>query len=274
MLRSAVTLSATALGAAYTTLQVLGRRAGSSTLERAAHLPGDEIVHDPQMVMNHGLTIQARPEEIWPWLSQMGWHLGGYYTPHWVDTLLFPQNWASLARLDPRLVRDLRVGDVIPDGEPGTAYFRVARVERPNLLVLCSQTHLPPGWGEKYGARITWTWTVHLTELPDASTRVHLRVRGRMSPWWLTALYVATIIPADFVMATGMLRGLKSRAEGRDTPQSSERAPLRPELYLANDEREPGVRVAGCASALPWHQPEHTGWERGLVGMQMHRHEP
>ena len=144
-------------------------------------------------------------------------YLGGYYTPHWVDRLLFPDNWESLTRLDPHLVRDLQVGDVIPDGRPGTAYFRVARVDPPHLLVLRSQTHLPPGWGERYDARITWTWTFHLTEVPDASTRVHLRVRGHMTPWWLTALYVATIVPADFVMATGMLRGLKARVEAGET---------------------------------------------------------
>ena len=192
----------------------------------------------------------------------MGWHLGGYYTPHWVDKLLFPENWESLARLDPHLVRDLRIGDVIPDGKPGTAYFRVARVEPPKLLVLKSQTHLPPGWGEKYRARITWTWTVHLTELPDASTRVHLRVRGHMSPWWLTTLYVAAIIPADFVMATGMLSGLKRRAEERATPQSSGRDPLRPELYLARD--EPGRHfpaTLGAAASGHGQPPDPLGSE-------------
>jgi hypothetical protein len=188
--------------------------------------------------MNHGVTVRARPDEIWPWLSQMGWHLGGYYTPPWVDRLLFPGNWASLERLDPSLVRELRVGDVVPDGEPGTAYFLVARVQRPHLLVLASQTHLPPGWHEKYGARITWTWTFHLTELPDASTRVHLRVRGRTSPWWLTALYVATVIPADFVMATSMLRGLRRRAEQRTPPRPSGREPVRAELYTTSGEVE------------------------------------
>jgi hypothetical protein len=239
VIRTSMTVSATALAAAYTALQVLGRRAGSSAEEREAQLPGDELVPDPQMVMDHGRTIRARPDEIWPWLTQMGWHLGGYYTPHWVDKVLFAENWESLARLDPQLVRDLRIGDVVPDGKPGTAYFRVARVERPHLLVLRSQTHLPPGWGEKYGARITWTWTIHLTEQPDASTRVHLRVRGHTSPWWLTALYIATIIPSDFVMATGMLRGLKSRAEAREAPRSSGRKPLRPELYFASPSGEP-----------------------------------
>lgn len=162
--------------------------------------------------------------EIWPWLTQMGWHLGGYYTPHCVDRLLFPDNWASLDRLDPRLARALQVGDVIPDGPPGTAYYVVEQVAPPHLLVLRSTTHLPPGWGERFGARFTWTWCFSLRELSDGRTRVHLRVRGRTHPWWLTATYVGLLVPADFVMATGMLRGLKKRAESGLPPAVSGRA--------------------------------------------------
>ena len=37
----------------------------------------------------------------------MGWHLGGWYIPEWVDRLLFPKNWPSLDHLDPALLRDL-----------------------------------------------------------------------------------------------------------------------------------------------------------------------
>lgn len=49
--------------------------------------------------------------------------------------------------------------------------------------------------------------------LPADRTRLHVRVRGRAAPWWLAAAYIAAIIPADFIMATGMLRGLRFRAE-------------------------------------------------------------
>src|SRR5690606_36523694 len=123
----------------------------------------------------------ASPEQIWPWLTQMGWHLGGYYTPVWVDRLKFPNNWPSLNHLDPNLVRDLHVGDTIPDGPPGTAQYVVHEVAAPRLLVLTSNSHIPPGRDDKYDARIARTWCFSLDAVAHNRTRVHLRARGLMS---------------------------------------------------------------------------------------------
>jgi hypothetical protein len=69
-------------------------------------------------------------------------------------------------------------------------------------------------------------------------TRLHVRVGGRPAPWWLTVGYIAVIIPADFIMATGMLRGLKQRAEN-PTP----RVPPGP--------RQSAVRLAALMSSPP-----------------------
>lgn len=221
-----VTVTIAGLCSAYAVLQVLGRRAGSTAAERAAEAPGDDLVPCPQMRTDHAITIDAPPAAVWPWLTQLGWHLGGWYTPHWVDQLLFPDNWESLDRLDPNLTRDLRVGDTIPDGKPGTAQYVVVQVEPPHLLVLRSTTHIPPGWDTQYNVEFVWTWCIRLTELPGGRTRVHLRVRGRGGPWWFIALYIAGLIPADYVMATGMLRGLKRRVEEGAEPVVSGREPL------------------------------------------------
>lgn len=212
---------------AYGAMHVLGRRSGSTRDERRAILPGDDLVPTPQLVTDHAITIDAPADAVWPWLTQLGWHLGGWYTPRWVDRLLFPDNWASLDRLDPNLLRDLRVGDVIPDGPPGTAEYVVSQVEPPHVLVLRSTTHIPPGWAERFGARITWTWTLVLRDTGPGATRVHLRVRGRMEPLWFAAFYVATIVPSDAVMAPGMLRGLKRRVEADEPAAVSERQPFR-----------------------------------------------
>jgi hypothetical protein len=202
---------ATVLG--YGAVYALGRTAGSTTRERGSVLPGDDIVARPHIVTNHAVTIDAPADAVWPWLCQMGWHLGGYYTPRWVDRLLFPQNWSSLDQLDPALVRDLTVGDLIPDGGPGTAWFTVAEIAAPRTLVLHSISHLPPSWRERFKAAIDWTWTFQLTPLPGSLTRLHLRVRARSAPWWLTAGYHVALVPADLIMAVGMLSGIKQRAE-------------------------------------------------------------
>ena len=216
--------------AAYAGLQVLGRVAGTTAAERRRRLPGDELVDPATIVTEHAIDVAGEPEEVWPWLTQLGWHLGGYYTPAWVDRILFPGNWPSLDRLDPALLRDLRAGDLVPDGPPGTAFFRVATAQPPGVLVLHSTTHVPPGW-QHYGAAIDWTWCFSLSRPAPQRTRVRLRVRGRTAPWWLTMLYLAGIVPADYVMAMGMLRGLKRRVEARRPPVASGRDPLDQAAY-------------------------------------------
>lgn len=201
------------LGAGYGVLQVLGRTSGSTPAERAVVLPGDDLVPRPRIVTDHAATIAATPEEVWPWLTQMGWHLGGWYTPRWVDRLLFPDTWPSLDRLDPDLAGHLEVGDVVPDGAPGTAWFVVTDADPGRALVLHSTTHVPPGWRERFGASIDWTWCFRLTPTPEGGTRLHFRVRALTSPWWLTAGYRLLLVPADGVMAGGMLRGITQRVE-------------------------------------------------------------
>jgi hypothetical protein len=79
--------------------------------------------------------------------------------------------------------------------------------------VLHSTDHLPPGWDRRYGAAITWSWAFVLEPVDGERTRFVLRSRVRLSPWWVTAFYWAVIVPADFVMARQMLRGVRSRAE-------------------------------------------------------------
>ena len=211
MRRLGVAAVAVALGA-FAVVQWLGRTSGSSTAERRDALPGDELVDRPSFVTNHARTLQADPDAVWPWLMQVGWHRGGWYTPRWVDVLLFPQNRPSASRLDPALAQELRVGDVVPDGPPGTAEFVVERVERPRVLVLHSTTHVPVSWRGNWGAGIDWVWIFSLQALPGGGTRMLIRNRATVSPWWLRLAYSAALVPADHIMARGMLRGIDERS--------------------------------------------------------------
>ena len=178
------------------------------------------------MLTNHARTLPAPPEQVWPWLTQLGWHRGGWYTPRWVDRVLFPANWPSADHLDPALVRELRPGDTIPDGPPGTAHFVVEQAVPPRVLVLHSRTHLPPGWADRFGASLDWVWTFSL-EPEGPGTRLLVRNRGWVTPRWLDLGYRALIVPADHVMAQGMLAGLASRTSRDGAPTAT--APHRPD---------------------------------------------
>ena len=116
-----------------------------------------------------------------------------------------------------RILREyqgLRVGDVVPDGEPGTAWYLVERLEPARLLVLHSTSHIPPALKTKrLGVAVNWTWTFVLEARPGGATRLLLRVRPRCRPWWFRALYHLLVVPSDFVMARSMLLGIKGRAE-------------------------------------------------------------
>jgi hypothetical protein len=194
----------------YAVLHRLGRGSGSTASERSRRLPGDELIDKPTLVTNHAAHLPAPPERVWPWLTQVGWHRGGWYTPRWVDRVLFPGNLPSAERLDPAFLRELKKGDTIPDGPPGTAHFVVERADPARVLVLHSRSHLPPGWDVRFGASLDWVWTFTL-ETDGPGTRMLIRNRGVVRPPWLDWAYRAFITPADHIMTRGMFRGLAER---------------------------------------------------------------
>jgi hypothetical protein len=195
----------------------LGRTYGSTATERRLDLPGDDIVPRPRTVTDHAITIDASPEAVWPWLVQMGWHRGGWYTARWVDRLLFPANRPSADRIVPEL-QHLEVGDFVPDGPPEAACGMIVEsLAPPQHLVLHSTSHVPRALQDH--ARLDWSWAFVLTPTDGGQrTRFHFRSRWVTSPWWLTLGGCLAIVPADFVMARSMLRGVAQRAARCDRP--------------------------------------------------------
>jgi hypothetical protein len=189
----------------------LGRTAGSVESERRRVLTGDGLVDKPDIVTDHAVSIAAQPEEVWPWLLQMGWHRGGWYTYRWVDKLLFPQNYPSANAILPQY-QNLQVGDRIPDGSPETnCYFVVHTLKPAELMVLHSTSHLPKALAQNPNVSLNWTWTFSLEEEGYQSTRFHFRSRIALKPWWLRWAFHAALVPADYVMAGSMCNGLKQR---------------------------------------------------------------
>ena len=208
-MRCCIAAGAVAWAGAY----YLGRTWGSTRDERAARLPGDELVPNPVLGGNHAITIRARPAAVWPWLLQVGWGRGGWYTYRWVDRLLFPDNRPSAVTILPQF-QDLDVGDRIPDGPPQSGcFFVVEAIEPERALVLRSTTHLPPSLQNKSWVRLNWTWAFVLEPQGSEATRFQFRWRAELQPLWLRLLFDALITPADFLMGRSMCKGLKRRAE-------------------------------------------------------------
>ena len=217
MRRGAATAAIGGFTAAFVWFHRLGRTSGSTPAERGEHLPGDELVGRPQFVTDHAITIDASPSDVWPWLVQMGWERGGWYTARWVDQLLFPANGPAADRVHPEW-QHLAVGDRVPDGPPESeCWFVVRALEPERHLVLHSRSHLPPDFRDRLGAWIDWSWCFVLRDLGDGRTRFHFRTRARLGPRWLAFAYWLVLVPADHVMATQMLRGVRRRAEGLAT---------------------------------------------------------
>lgn len=227
-----VVAAAAGAGAGYGMLQWLGRTYGATVAERRRRLPGDELCPRPQIVTTHATTVHAPPERVWPWLVQMGWGRGQWYTARWVDRLLFPANAPSADVIVPEW-QHLAVGDRVLDGPPEAhCAFVVAELLPERHLVLHSREHLPPGWAERFGAAIDWSWAFVL-EPTGTKTRFLFRTRVRLRPWWVAASYGAVAVPADFVMSRQMLRGVRTRAERTEDPtgdpwREGRRAPRHP----------------------------------------------
>ena len=96
-------------------------------------MPGDCVVTLPSYETTLGVTIDAAPAAIWPWLVQMGYRRGGLYSYDWLDRLFGYLDAPSAERILPEW-QHLAVGDEIPIGRGGG--FPVKAIEPFRSLVL------------------------------------------------------------------------------------------------------------------------------------------
>jgi hypothetical protein len=58
---------------------------GATDDERRRPMPGDELLDAPLLQLTYGITIDAPPDRVWPWLMQTGQGQAGFYAdaPWW-----------------------------------------------------------------------------------------------------------------------------------------------------------------------------------------------
>jgi len=182
------------------------REWGATETEIIQAMPGDDIVTNPNLLTTRAVAINAKPEEIWPWLVQMGYKRGGLYSYDWLDRMAGILDRPSADQILPEF-QDLKPGDEIPMGAgPG---WPVKSMDPNRSMVLDIR---------QPGLHITWSWG--LFPVDSDSTRLVLRVRGKMKIKPLQAPLFVLLDPAEFVMVHKMLTGIKQRIEeavGRPT---------------------------------------------------------
>jgi len=173
--------------------------------EQARTLPGDDLIPQPLGSVNHAITIQRPPHEVWPWLVQMGSGRAGWYAYDFIDN----GGHHSAKRILPNY-QNVGVGSVLPALPGATDVFVVAQCEPEHSLVLAWR--LPSGKNQT-------TWAFVLEEPQPGRTR--LLVRGRVAPGYRPYglpqwLALPTGALAHFIMQRKQLLGIARRAEARD----------------------------------------------------------
>jgi hypothetical protein len=167
-------------------------RWGATHEEVSRAMPGDDLIPDPGLNTTRAITIRATPDEIWPWLVQMGYGRAGWYSYDRLDNGGRP----SADRIVPALQVPLKSGQPLPGGpEKG---FKVISVEPNRSLVL--------------GPSISWS--LGLYPQPDGTTRLVERLRAKY--WWnrpRTYPMIAALDVGDFIMMRRQLLNLKQRIE-------------------------------------------------------------
>jgi hypothetical protein len=163
---------------------MIGARWGVTDAEVMRWYPCDDVVPAPAVELWRGVTIEASPDQVWPWIRQIRL---APYSYDWLD---------NLGHRSPRELRPL------PDPQPGEPFtcigerFNVGRV-----LSVVAQEHLT--------ARIMGAVMSYVATGDGSRTRLLLKIV--MSEWrW----YTAAVAVGDWPMARRQLKNVKVLAEG------------------------------------------------------------
>lgn len=195
-MRGLIPLCAAGLGAFYVlVVRPRAARWGATDEEAGRPLPGDAVVPGRVYVAARAITIDAPPEDVWPWIVQMGSGRGGWYALDRLDNGGVP----SAEEVIPRL-QDLQVGDLISMGVGKEVGPRVLAMEPARRML----------WA--IDDEFTWEWVLEPQD--GGRTRLISRIREQNPPLLSRKMLYAIVASAgDVVMNWKQLKRIKRRAE-------------------------------------------------------------
>jgi hypothetical protein len=190
---------------------VIGRRRllwGTVGTEATDSLPGDELVPKPKWSYTLGITVGASPEDIWPWIAQLGQSRGGFYTYQTLENMVGCRitNTTEIRpdHQHPAVGEDIYLHPTAPP-------MRIEILDPPNALVLFGS---PADIGDKESWGMS-TWQFAVNPCPDGGCRLLTRGRYDYTPDWKSRLAFGRfpIEVITFVMSRKMMLEIKRLAE-------------------------------------------------------------
>jgi hypothetical protein len=138
---------------------------GATQEEIDSSVIGDHLCAKATVVATRCITIPAPPQDVFPWIRQMGFGRAGWYSYDWLDNL----GRKSASRVHEEW-QDVKSGDFIPSGPIA---FTATIVESPKAFVLEIKN------GKKSTPRLHFTLAYELRQAPEG-TRLVTRMRSHI----------------------------------------------------------------------------------------------
>ena len=166
---------------------------GATPEEIASSVVGDNLCTDAHVSATRCITISAAPQEVFPWIRQMGFGRAGWYSYDWIDNL----GKKSARQIRPEW-QDIISGSQVP---AGPISFIASVVNEPHEYVLSTAT-------KGFGKRMCFTLAYELREHPEG-TRLVTRMKARINfpGGRLIAKYLLS--PGDGIMVRKQLLTLQ-----------------------------------------------------------------
>ena len=189
-------------------------RWGTTPTEVHATLPGDDLFPVYAGEATHAITIQASPQQVWPWLMQIGQDRSGFYSYTFLENIAGCE-MPRVERLVPEW-KPRRVGETVWFATPkrfggqGRMIAAVVKPQRSFVMVGANDwERLQAGRPAREGF-----WSFTLEPLGDGRSRLIARVRNGPPPT-LASRGVGRLFwePMHFVMEQKMLRTIRDLSE-------------------------------------------------------------
>ena len=167
-------------------------RWGATDDEAERTMPGDDLIPGAGQA-TRAITVKAAPEDVWPWLVQLGYGRAGWYSYDWIDNDFQP----SADRVLPEH-QQLQPGDKILM-MPGMG-FEVRAIAPPESIV----SVLDDG---------STSWCLALYPDRAGVTRLVSRWRPKFELTPATMFMTMLAEPGTFIMEQKMLRTIRDRVE-------------------------------------------------------------